>query len=104
MVDVENDLIVYYNNLTDEKKEILDYYTDYTIKLGVRDDIVFNYKIKQKPAIIEYTIYGTYTIEDDVLNISYNIGDDNIYPEKHQYTNGRIIYYDSYHSCYLVFE
>lgn len=104
MVDVEKDLIVYYDNLTDEKKEVLDYYTDFTIKLGVRDDITLNYKIKQKPAIIEYTIYGTYTLEDNVLSITYDVGNDNIYPEKHQYTNGRIIYYDSYTASYLVFE
>lgn len=104
LVDVENDVVVYYEDLTDEKKEVIDYYTDFTIKLGFRDDITLNYKIKQKPAIIEYTIYGTYTLEDNVLSITYDVGNNNIYPEKHQYTNGRIIYYDSYTTSYLVFE
>ena len=104
MVDVEKDQIVYYENLTEENKKVLDHYKNFTIKLGVRGDAILNYTLESKPQIIEYTIYGTYTLTEDVLEFSFTYEDGTIYPMKQQYTNNRIIFYDETLSTYLVFE
>ena len=75
IADVENDKVVYYDDLDDGKKAIVDKYKDYTIKLGFNEKITINFKIVTPPSVIEYTITGKYKIEGNVLNISYTFED-----------------------------
>ena len=104
IADVENDKVVYYDDLDDGKKAIIDKYKDYTIKLGFNEKITINFKIVTPPSVIEYTITGKYKIEDNVLNISYTFEDGTTNTIPQQYSNGRIIYYDETQSVYLIFE
>ncbi|MBP3631187.1 MAG: hypothetical protein J6J23_06875 [Clostridia bacterium] len=104
IADVENDKVVYYDDLDDGKKAIVDKYKDYTIKLGFNEKITINFKIVTPPSVIEYTITGKYKIEGNVLNISYTFEDGTTNTIPQQYSNGRIIYYDETQGVYLIFE
>ena len=104
IADVENDKVVYYDDLDDGKKAIIDKYKDYTIKLGFNEKITINFKIVTPPSVIEYTITGKYKIEGNVLNISYTFEDGTTNTIPQQYSNGRIIYYDETQGVYLIFE
>lgn len=111
LVDVENDKIVYYADLSDDDKKIIDELGSYTIKLGVRHDFVMeltkSYPQKEGVATISYVVRGTYEIKDSVISFT-AINEENAevkLPDQ-QYTNGRIIFYDNTNSngVYLVFE
>ena len=102
IVDLETDKIVYYDDLTDEQKGYIDTYSNFKIKLGVRNDITISYEIYEGPLTITYTFKGTYTLEGDVLNIKTK-QDGKEYTTPEQYTDGKIIYYMGEFDCYFVF-
>lgn len=111
LVDVENDKIVYYADLSDDDKKIIDDLGTYTIKLGIRHDFIMevskSYPQKEGLATISYVVRGTYEIKDSVISFT-AINEENAevpLPDQ-QYTNGRIIFYDNTNSngVYLVFE
>ena len=111
LVDVENDKIVYYADLSDDNKKIIDDLGTYTIKLGIRKDFVMEitqtYPQKEGVATISYTVRGTYEINNSVISFTaINESGENIKLPDQQYTNGRIIFYDNTNSSgvYLVFE
>lgn len=112
LVDVENDKIVKYADLSDEDKGIVDSFGKYTIKLGVRKDFVIQRETYTKYGLsdvaVTLTVRGKYEIEGNVISFT-AISDDNketALPNQ-QYTNGRIIfcdYTDDGNTVYLVFE
>ena len=71
IADVENDKVVYYKDLSDEQKAIIDGYKNYTIKLGFDGKFVMKFTIVDEPSVIDYTITGKYEIVGNVLNITY---------------------------------
>lgn len=112
LVDVENDKIVYYENLSEENKAYIDEFGDVTIKLGFRDDFKMVHKntSTQGDYTVEVitTMTGTYKIKDNVLSWSSvdSEGVSHTLPDQ-QYTNGRIIYCTDASDgemIYLVFE
>lgn len=112
LVDVENDKIVKYADLSDEDKRIVDSFGKYTIKLGARKDFVIQRETYTKYGLsdvaVTLTVRGKYEIEGNVISFT-AISDDNketVLPNQ-QYTNGRIIfcdYTDDGNTVYLVFE
>ena len=112
LVDVENDKIVKYADLSDEDKHIVDSFGKYTIKLGVRKDFVIQRETYTKYGLsdvaVTLTVRGKYEIEGNVISFT-AISDDSketALPNQ-QYTNGRIIfcdYTDDGNTVYLVFE
>ncbi len=104
IADVENDKVVYYEDLSDEQKAIIDGYKNFTIKLGYDGKIVIKFTIIDEPSVIDYTITGKYAIDGNVLNITYTFADGTVNTLPEQYSNGRIIYHDDPNGVYLIFE
>lgn len=112
LVDVENDKIVYYDNLSEKNKAYIDEFGDFTIKLGFRDDFTITTKTTsvQSEYQVEtiFTMKGTYEIKDNVLSWSSVDSEGKKHPlPDQQYTNGRIIYCVNANDgtmIYLVFE
>ena len=105
IANTESQLIEYYEDLSDDKKAILDSYKNFTIKLGFNNDITLKYATYDKPILTEYTITGDYKIENEKLIVSFTFENEiqNV-EDNNYYYNNRILYYDASNDVYLVFE